>query len=53
MNKQKVHCPICNQRLFDVSIGQYGTYIEIKCQRCGQIVKIVLDNKIIKEVTTE
>ena len=55
MRKQKVHCPICKQRLFDITFGKYGTYIEIKCQKCKQVVRITLDrkNNIIKEVTTE
>jgi len=39
-----VKCPFCKkQRLFDIAYKSKGI-ITIKCQRCGEIVKINLEN---------
>ena len=35
------HCPVCSWRIFDKVTPTSGI-IEIKCPRCGQVVKINL-----------
>jgi len=42
---KKIHCPICNQRLFDAKEGG-SAKIDIKCIRCGKIVQVELKKAI-------
>lgn len=38
-----IKCPLCNRhRLFDISKDAFGK-VEIKCQRCSQIVEVNLE----------
>lgn len=40
-----VACPCCkNKRLFDFIPDTSGT-IEIKCQRCGKVIRVLLKKK--------
>jgi len=38
---RKIHCPHCRHRLFDVNDAS-DPYIEIKCPKCGKIIKLKL-----------
>ena len=38
---KSIHCPFCRLRLFDAGEGGKAD-IEIKCSRCGKIVKVEL-----------
>jgi len=41
---RKIFCPHCRRRLFDIShTGE--TSIEIKCPKCGKIVKLDLNKE--------
>lgn len=36
---EKIKCPVCNQRLFDLCGKLYGE-IEIKCPRCKRVIRL-------------
>lgn len=42
-----VYCPNCNKRLFDI-LKTSDCFIEIKCPKCKNIVRIKLSENIIK-----
>lgn len=48
-NYKRVKCPCCkNKRLFDMNPDGGGD-IEIKCEQCGNIIRIVALNGIINK----
>jgi len=52
MNKMK--CPICNRRIFDVSnFPESKIEIAIKCQHCGRLVTINCGKSIESEISEE
>ena len=42
---KSIHCPYCNMRLFDAKEVDKAS-IEIKCVRCGKIVRIELKGNL-------
>lgn len=39
--KEKINCPICRKRAFDISAAVKGeVWIELKCPHCRNIVQI-------------
>ena len=46
-NMKKIYCPYCKMRLFDARDGGKAE-IDIKCVRCGRIVRIDLKETTLK-----
>ena len=44
---EKIRCPLCGKRIFDTT-NQANVEIVIKCPHCHNVVKILLNIKIIK-----
>lgn len=56
--KEKINCPICRKRAFDISAAVKGeVWIELKCPHCRNIVQICcrisrIQQKRVKEKLT-
>lgn len=48
--KEKINCPICSKRAFDILSSARGTvWIELKCPHCKNIVQVCYSISVTKQ----